>query len=288
MASLTRRGARNVTTDLDRIANLFQNDHAVLGVPKDYALRFAYYCDVMSDAVEKTAIAHEKKAEEEAPPADEKKDEGEKKEAGCEKLPEGGMRDNCEAKKEEGGDKGDKKESAPPWEKEKKEASTSKKSDDETGLSVDHGASGFDANVIADDVGGPQEILAPIETWMNDFFTQEWFHELDDLQEAGAMGNAAARGQIITKAARSLAAFLARKAEDQKEEDEDEKLLAEMIEEESKKSSKKAEEAKPEEKDEKPAEEKEAAKKAEEKPEEKKDEEPAKTASTHGYNLFES
>ena len=40
-----------------------------------------------------------------------------RKQAGCEKLPEGGMRDNCEAKKEEGakGDKEEKKASQSKW-----------------------------------------------------------------------------------------------------------------------------------------------------------------------------
>lgn len=173
MAFLTRRGALSVTSDLDRIASLFQTHHNTLGVPKEYALKFAYYCDALSDTVEKHAIRLEKYAEEDS--SDEK--EGEKKEAGCEKLPEGAMRDNCEAKKEEGA------------KAEKQAKSTKKKAgEDETGLSVDHGTSGFDANVIADDVGGPVEIMAPVEAWMNDYFAQNWFQQLREKQQGGDIG----------------------------------------------------------------------------------------------------
>jgi hypothetical protein len=56
MASkLTRRGAANVTTDLDKIANLFQNRAAALGVPDRIATDFAYRCDLLSDHIEKYA-----------------------------------------------------------------------------------------------------------------------------------------------------------------------------------------------------------------------------------------
>ena len=65
MPSLTRRGALSVTQDLDKLANLFQSEHQTLGVPQEYAHKFAYYCDVMSDAIEKTAVANAKRAEEE-------------------------------------------------------------------------------------------------------------------------------------------------------------------------------------------------------------------------------
>lgn len=55
MAKLTRRGAANVTTDLDKIANLFQNRAAALGVPEKIAHDFAYRCDLLSDHIEKYA-----------------------------------------------------------------------------------------------------------------------------------------------------------------------------------------------------------------------------------------
>ena len=65
MANLTRRGALNVTSDLDRIANLFQHHHETLGIPQQYALKFAYHCDILSDTIEKHAVALSKRAEEE-------------------------------------------------------------------------------------------------------------------------------------------------------------------------------------------------------------------------------
>lgn len=55
MPKLTRRGAANVTTDLDRIANLFQSRAAALGVPAKIAQDFAYRCDLLSDHIEKYA-----------------------------------------------------------------------------------------------------------------------------------------------------------------------------------------------------------------------------------------
>lgn len=55
MAKLTRRGAANVTTDLDKIASLFQNRAAALGVPEKIAHDFAYRCDLLSDHIEKYA-----------------------------------------------------------------------------------------------------------------------------------------------------------------------------------------------------------------------------------------
>ncbi|NBQ99338.1 MAG: hypothetical protein EBT79_02185 [Actinobacteria bacterium] len=55
MAKLTRRGAANVTTDLDKIATLFQNRAAALGVPEKIAHDFAYRCDLLSDHIEKYA-----------------------------------------------------------------------------------------------------------------------------------------------------------------------------------------------------------------------------------------
>lgn len=55
MPKLTRRGAANVTTDLDKIANLFQSRAAALGVPDKIAQDFAYRCDLLSDHIEKYA-----------------------------------------------------------------------------------------------------------------------------------------------------------------------------------------------------------------------------------------
>lgn len=142
MAHLTRRGARNVTADLDRLANLFQHRFEVLGVPQKFAMDFAWKCDVLADHIEKHALKIE---------AEQAKAAGE--------------------------------------EEAKKEASSKKKAqDDETGLSVDHGESGFDANAIADQTTGPQEILPPVESWMSDFFKQNWFQQLREKQQGGDIG----------------------------------------------------------------------------------------------------
>lgn len=53
---LTRKGARNVTSELDRIASLVQDHHPLLGIPEKVALDFAKRCDLLSDAVETVAI----------------------------------------------------------------------------------------------------------------------------------------------------------------------------------------------------------------------------------------
>ena len=57
MANLTKKGARQVTADLDRIATLFQDEWHTLGIPKHIAHDFALRCDMISDAVERTAAA---------------------------------------------------------------------------------------------------------------------------------------------------------------------------------------------------------------------------------------
>ena len=66
MANLTRRGAANVTTDLDKLANLFQSRAAALGIPEKIAQDFAYRCDLLSDHIEKhaTRLAGEEEEEE--------------------------------------------------------------------------------------------------------------------------------------------------------------------------------------------------------------------------------
>ena len=53
--NLTRHGARTLTESLDRIATAVQHNAAVLGLPVNIAQDFAYRCDLISDAVEKTA-----------------------------------------------------------------------------------------------------------------------------------------------------------------------------------------------------------------------------------------
>ena len=59
MAVMTKKGAREVTQTLDRIANLFQSEAELLGVPTKIATDFALRCDLLADHIERTASANE-------------------------------------------------------------------------------------------------------------------------------------------------------------------------------------------------------------------------------------
>lgn len=199
MATLTRRGALTVTTDLDKIAGTVQNHHAVLGIPEEYALRFAFYCDVMSDTIEKHAIRMS---------ADEGKDESEddeaaKKEAAA-KSEEDEEKPEAEEVKKEAKSKSKKSEEEPEApkaakgkkseeeapEEEPKKATKRKRAVDETGASVEPapGNQGFDANDIGDAKPGPLAILPPAEAFMGGHFTQDQFQQLREKQEGGQIG----------------------------------------------------------------------------------------------------
>ena len=52
---LTRRGARNLTSLLDQVAETVQKNAAVLGIDPKIAHDFAYRSDLLSDAIETTA-----------------------------------------------------------------------------------------------------------------------------------------------------------------------------------------------------------------------------------------
>jgi len=56
MDKLTREGARNLTSNIDRIASTVQEHAALLGIDSKIAQDFAYRCDLISDAVESTAV----------------------------------------------------------------------------------------------------------------------------------------------------------------------------------------------------------------------------------------
>lgn len=55
MTKLSKQGALQVTRDLDRMANLFETEHTVLGVTEKIAEDFGLRCDLLSREVEKTA-----------------------------------------------------------------------------------------------------------------------------------------------------------------------------------------------------------------------------------------
>ena len=53
--SITKKAAKAITSDLDRLAQLFEHNHETIGVPAKVAVDFAYRCDLLSDYVEKSA-----------------------------------------------------------------------------------------------------------------------------------------------------------------------------------------------------------------------------------------
>jgi hypothetical protein len=159
MARLTRQGARNLTAALDNIAQVVQHRAELLGLDARTATDFAYRCDLLSDAIERTAATN---------------------------FP---------------------------------RVAAEKGSDDE-GMSVEHGEGGFDPNLIGDEVPGPLEIIEPpSEPWMDGHFTQEKYHVLGELQEAGQLGPVHL-ASLLTKVAGLLLAQQAEKEEQQAEKEE--------------------------------------------------------------------
>lgn len=62
MSKLTRRGARNLTATIDRIASAVQENPSLLGIDPKIAKDFAYRCDLISDAIETQAVSNFPKA----------------------------------------------------------------------------------------------------------------------------------------------------------------------------------------------------------------------------------
>lgn len=180
MARLTRQGARNLTAALDSIAQVVQNRAALLGLDKRTAVDFAFRCDLLSDAIERTASANQPLS--------------------------------------------------------RQAANSYGKGNDDEGMSVEHGEGGFDPNLIGDEVPGPLEIIEPpAEAWMDGHFTQENFHVLGELQEAGELGPVHL-ASLLTKAAGII---LAQQSEKETAEKEEEEQQAEV-----KKSAKKSQQGK--------------------------------------------
>ena len=165
MARLTRQGARNLTAALDSIAQVVQHRAALLGLDKRTATDFAYRCDLLSDAIERTASANQPLS--------------------------------------------------------RQAANSYGKGNDDEGMSVEHGEGGFDPNLIGDEVPGPLEIIEPpAEAWMDGHFTQEKFHVLGELQEAGELGPVHL-ASLLTKAAGIILAQQSEKETAEKEEEEE-------------------------------------------------------------------
>jgi len=55
MTRLTKKGALQITDDLDRLAQLTQTEYETLGIPQHIAMDFAKRCDILSDGIWRTA-----------------------------------------------------------------------------------------------------------------------------------------------------------------------------------------------------------------------------------------
>lgn len=154
MSKLTRRGARNVTATIDRIASVIQENPEVLGIDPRIAMDFAHRCDLISDAIETTASinfprqAADEKHKDLKEDADPKSDDQNKPE-------------HFEGKKAAEGH-------------------------NEEGLSVE--SQGWDADQIADKTPGPHQHEADEAHYMATF-NEEEFHELGERQEGGSLEN---------------------------------------------------------------------------------------------------
>jgi hypothetical protein len=187
---LTRSGARSLTTVMDRCASAIQAECDRLDIPthiaKDYALR----SDMLTDHIERKAIAYEKAAgadvddlsveEMKVKPTEQQVDDDPKSD------------DQNTLPNATSGDKmaaddallrkllAEEKMAAPEF---------AQPARNETGDSVEPGGAsgaGWDPNAIADDRGGPYK-AEPDEPFMGGEFTQEEFHALRDKQQSGQM-----------------------------------------------------------------------------------------------------
>jgi hypothetical protein len=59
MSLISKRAAKAITNDLDRLAQLFESAHAQLRIPEKVAKDFSYRCDLLSDYLEKAAADDE-------------------------------------------------------------------------------------------------------------------------------------------------------------------------------------------------------------------------------------
>jgi hypothetical protein len=67
MPKITENGARQVTANLDRLADLFQSEFKTLGVPPDVASDMALRCDMLSDRIETHAGLRPRQAQMDPP-----------------------------------------------------------------------------------------------------------------------------------------------------------------------------------------------------------------------------
>ena len=165
---LTRKGARNLTEAIDRIASTVQLHAAELGLDPRIAFDYAKRSDMISDAVESTAATNF---------PIQAGDGGDKEPADAKALADDADPKSDDQNTKPNATSGDKM-AAPEFAQPPK---------DETGLSVEPGGAsgpGWDPNAIADDRGGPYKQEGD-EPYMSGEFAQKQFHELRDKQEAG-------------------------------------------------------------------------------------------------------
>ena len=171
---LTRKGARNFTETVDRVASAVQTKHGLLGIPQDVASDFALRCDLIADAVELRAAANEPLTEIDDDPESKDQNKPETYESGDKSAKDG------EEDDESPDDKTGKK-AAPEW--------PLQPGKDETGDSVEPAGSAdphWNANAVGDQRPGPFK-SEPDEAFMAGEFTQQEFQELRDKQQAGQL-----------------------------------------------------------------------------------------------------
>jgi len=169
---LTRRGARELTETIDRIASVVQAHPDLLGIDPRIALDFAKRCDTISDLVEGTASINYPR-----------------------QAAEGDMADAAQLAEDADPASDDQN---------KPDAFNGKKALDEEGLSVESPSDGWDPNLIGDVVTGPLEHDAD-EPYMATFDAVE-SHQLGDMVESGQLGKAMKFAQSLEGAERRMLA----------------------------------------------------------------------------------
>ncbi len=176
---LTRPGARNLTAAIDRIASVIQERHEVLGIDPKIAQDFAYRCDLISDAVETTAVINYPKEAEKA-------------------VSEIGAETKGPIYEEE---------ADPDLKGQFTQQEFQELTDEVEGRSSPEGVANakvlasFDANEIGEEVPGPLVDEPPDPQIDKDHFTQEKFHELSDLAAAGKLAAVLSEMDEIREAA---------------------------------------------------------------------------------------
>ncbi|MDB4278157.1 hypothetical protein N9917_01005 [Deltaproteobacteria bacterium] len=214
---LTRRGARSLTQTMDRCASAVQDEFARLDIPNHIAMDYALRTDLLTDHIERVAIANEARLA---------KDPDALSVEEMKKLP--------TDKQVDDDPKSDDQNTKPNATDGAKMASPefAQPPKNETGDSVEPGGAsgaGWDPNAIADDRGGPYKQEGD-EPYMTGEFTQEEFHALRDKQQSGQMpkvdGKLASSLEALSKMAgsaelQSLLAQAAKLAADEEKEEEE-------------------------------------------------------------------